>query len=340
MRDLVIGLHAQVPTVAPGIEPAVAPDADAARVRAGMGRGDSLLETIQRADAAGIDVAWLTVGGVAPDPFAVFAAAAQHTQRIRFGTAIVPTFPRHPMVAAQAAMTVDQLAPGRMRLGVGPSHKPAMEETWGLPFDRPLGHLREYLQILNAILKTGAVDFDGDRIQAHAQISQPTQVEVLASALRPRAFRLCGELTDGAIAWMCPPSYLRDVAKPALQAGAAQAGRPVPALVAHVPVVVSEDRAAVRAAAHRQFGFYPRLPYYGQMLAHAGYAEAAQGEFTDATADALVISGSEAEVGERIAGLRAFGIDEMLAAIVLLPDDPLPAYQRTLALLGDLAQQD
>jgi F420-dependent oxidoreductase-like protein len=305
-----------------------------------MGRADSIVATIEKADRAGLDVAWLTVGGAAPDPFAVFAAAAMRTDRIRLGTAIVPTFPRHPLALAQGAIAIDQLAPGRLRLGVGPSHKPAMEGTWGIPFQRPLTHLREYVTILNAILKDGRVAFHGELLHADAQIAAPTQVEILASALRPRAFRLCGELTDGAISWMCPRSYLHDVATPAMQEGAATAGRPKPPLVAHVPVVVSEDRDAVRAAAHRQFGFYPRLPFYSQMLQDAGFPEAADGVLTDAMVDALVISGNEHEVAEQIAQLPNSGVDEMLAAIVLFEDDPQPAYDRTLELLGALAQQN
>lgn len=340
MNNLTIGVHAQVPTVTPGIEPSVAARSDGERLRVGMGEADSLVATIEAADRAGLDVAWLTVGGAAPDPFAVFGAAVQRTNEIRLGTAIIPTYPRHPLAVAQGALAIDQLAPGRLRVGVGPSHKPAMEGTWGIPFNRPLLHLREYVTILNALFKEGRVAFHGELLHAEAQIDSPVRVEVLGSALRPRAFRLCGELTDGAISWMCPRSYLRDIAVPAMEEGAAQAGRPKPPLVAHVPVVVSEDREAVRSAAHRQFGFYPRLPFYSQMLQDAGFGEAADGVFTDAMADDLVISGAEGEVADRIAALRDDGIDEMLAAIVLLEDDPQPTYDRTLALLGELARAD
>ena len=92
-----------------------------------------LIDAIVAADQAGLDTAWLTVGGPAPDPFAVFAAAAQRTERINLGTSIVPTFPRHPIAMAQGAMTVDQIAPGRLKLGVGPSHKGPVEAMWGIP---------------------------------------------------------------------------------------------------------------------------------------------------------------------------------------------------------------
>lgn len=297
-----------------------------------------LVEGIVDADAAGLDTAWLTVGGVASDPFAVFASAAHRAERINFGTSIVPTFPRHPLAMAQGAMAVDQLAPGRLKLGVGPSHQPAIEGTWGIPFKKPLTHLREYVTILKAVLNEGTVDFDGELLQAHARIVAPTEVRVMISALREKAFRLSGELTDGGISWMAPASYIRDVALPAQLAGAQAAGRPKPPMIVHTPVVVCEDRSVVYEAAKRQFGFYQRLPYYSQMLQDAGFEEAAGTEFTERMADALIVSGSETEVAERIQALPEFGVDEMLAAIVQLPDDP-EAHQRTLRVLGEIARQ-
>jgi F420-dependent oxidoreductase-like protein len=300
--------------------------------------GPGLIEGIAAAERAGLQTAWLTVGGVAPDPFAVCAAAAARTERIELGTSIVPTFPRHPLAMAQGALVVDQLAPGRLRLGIGPSHKPAVEGTWGIPFRRPLAHLREYLQILRALLAEGRVDFDGELLSAHASLAAPAPVRLLCSALRPRAFRLAGELADGAISWMCPPPYLRDVARPALEAGAKQAGRPTPPLVAHVPVVACRDWERARAAAQRRFAINARLPYYARMLQDAGFPEAASGEPSEGIIRALLVSGTDQQIADRIAELRAFGADEVLASPVALLDDPAPTQARTVALLGELAR--
>ena len=298
-----------------------------------------LIARIVEADRLGLDTAWLTVGGAAPDPFAVFASAAHEAERITFGTSIVPTFPRHPITMAQGAMTVDQLAPGRLKLGVGPSHRPAIEGTWGLPFNKPLSHLREYVTVLNGLLNDGSIDFDGEQISAHARLAQPTQVRVMISALRTGSFRLSGELTEGGISWMCPLPYIRDVATPAQQEGADAAGRPKPAMIVHTPIVVSEDRDAVRAAARPQFGFYQRLPFYSRMLQAAGYEEAADEEFTDRMADGLIISGSANEVGDRVRSIGEYGVDEMLAAIVQLPEGGSEARRRTLELLGEIASE-
>lgn len=294
------------------------------------------VDAIVAAEKAGIQCSWLTVGGVAPDPFAIFGAAAQHTKTIKFGTSIVPTFPRHPLAMAQGAIAVDSLAPGRLRLGVGPSHKPAIEGTWGIPFERPLQHLREYLTILRSVLETGTVNFEGKRLTARAQTGGPTQVTLMASALRENGFRLVGELADGAISWVCPLPYLRDVAVPALKEGAAKAGRPAPPLVAHVPVAVTEDAEAVRAGARRQIGLYPRVPFYSQMFQDAGFPEAKDGELSDRMIDALVVHGSPSQVKDRLRSLPDFGAGELLAMPIIPPGDTT-AMERTLATLGELA---
>ena len=297
-----------------------------------------IIDGIVAADRAGLNTAWLTSGGPAPDPLAVFAAAAGETEQIGFGTSIIPTFPRHPLAVVQGAVVVDQLAPGRLKLGVGPSHKPAVESTYRFEFTRPLQHLREYLTILNAILKEGSVEFHGERLHCEAQLQAPTQVQVMASALRPNAYRLCGELADGAISWVSPLAHQQRVAIPAMEEGARAAGRQRPSLVSHTPVVVSEDADAVWEAAQAQLGFYPRLPYYSAMWQDAGFPEAEDGTFSRAMSDSLVIQGSEEAVAERIRALPSFGVDEMLAGILRLEGDRAAA-DRTIELLGALARE-
>jgi F420-dependent oxidoreductase-like protein len=297
-----------------------------------------LIDGITAAERAGIQCAWMTCGGVAPDPLVVFAAAALRTTRILLGTSIIPTFPRHPLALVQGAVALDALAPGRLRLGVGPSHKPSIEGTWGIPFERPQEHFREYLIILRSALSGGKVDFDGKRLKAHAQLPGPTRVTVMASALRAIGFRTCGELADGAISWVCPLPYLREVAVPALREGAARAGRARPPLIAHVPVAVTEDAAAVRKGAAEQLGRYPRVPYYSQMFQDAGFPEAKEGQLSDRMIDALVVHGSAAHVKERLRQLPSFGADELLA-MPILPAGDDQALPRTLAALGELAAE-
>jgi F420-dependent oxidoreductase-like protein len=302
-------------------------------------RGNKVSEAlamIEQAEQLGIHAAWMTTGGARLDSITVFAAAAVRTQRIKLGTSIVPTFPRHPLVMVQQAQVVAQLAPGRFRLGVGPSHRPTIE-AMGIQFTSPLSHLREYLRVLKPLLQQGRVDFDGDYYKAHESIPEPLDLPVMASALQRGSFELCGEEADGAISWICPGVYLRDVALPAMRLGAERAGRLVPPLIAHAPVCVHDNATEVRAAVREQIQ-NPRLPFYRQMLMAAGFPEAEDGTWSDAMIEAVVLAGDEARVAERLHTLLTYGAAEVLASPVLAGRDRTASLERTLRLLGRVAQ--
>jgi F420-dependent oxidoreductase-like protein len=280
-----------------------------------------MVEQIEQAEAAGISTAWSTIGGAGgADPLVSFAAALTATRSITLGTAIIPTWPRHPIALAQQALALEQLAPGRFRLGIGPSHEVAMVPGYGVRWEAPLQNLREYLQVLRALLYTGAVDFDGRHVVAHGRLREPAPIPLMASALRPRSYETCGELADGAISWMSPRPYLLSEALPAIRRGAERAGRTPPPLIAHVPVAVNTDRESVHALAQRQLGNYARIPFYRQMFEQAGFASLADG-YPPALLDTLVVYGDEDEVAERLAGYIRDGVGEVLAAPLLDADD-------------------
>ena len=136
---------------------------------------------------------------------------------------------------------------------------------------------------------------------------------------------------------VCPLPYLRDVAVPAIQAGATKAGRQAPPLIAHVPVAVSTNPEAVRTAAQKQIGFYPRVPFYSQMFQDAGFPEAKEGQLSDRMIDSLVVHGDADAVKARLRQLPDFGAGELLA-MPLVTDDAgsVPATLRTL---GELARE-
>ncbi len=298
-----------------------------------------VVANIEEAERLGIPAAWLTSGGIGQDPMTIFAAAAQRTGAILMGTSIIQLWSRHPVAMAQQARTLADLAPGRFRLGVGPGHQAGMEATFGVEFQQPLGHLQEYLRILKGLLQGGAVDFDGRYYQAHARAPGPVEMPVMASALRRASFELCGAEADGAISWVCPGVYLRDVALPAMLAGAQKAGRPVPPLVAHAPVCVHDNRQEALAAAREQLGFYPKAPFYAQMFVDAGFPEAKQGNWSDAMIDSVVLSGDETQVAQRLRQLLDWGATEILAHVITAGDDREASRQRTLRLLAQVAKE-
>ena len=113
------------------------------------------------AEAAGVRQIWMVQSPFWPDVLTTFAAAATKTSTICLGTSIVPTYPRHPLVLAQQALALYDIAPGRLRLGIGPSHRFIIEDICGLQQRTPLAHLREYLEVLRAALWEGKVDHHG-----------------------------------------------------------------------------------------------------------------------------------------------------------------------------------
>src|SRR5579884_3019053 len=106
------------------------------------------VSTIVAAEAAGVRQVWMTQSTPAPDTLIIFGAAAVQTSSVRMGTAIVPIYPRNPLALAQQALALGYLAPDRLQLGVGPSHRPVMEGVYGIPMTAPLEHLREYVTVL------------------------------------------------------------------------------------------------------------------------------------------------------------------------------------------------
>lgn len=289
---------------------------------------------IVEAERLGLGAAWMTSGSTGGDSVSTLAAAAAQTDRILLGTSIVPIYPRHPITLAQQAQVVDSLAPGRFRLGVGSSGRAGVEGTFGIRFGSPLGHTREYITIAKELLQTGRVDRDGRHYTAHSSIASNADVKVMGSALGVGAFEMCGGTADGAISWICPHSYLADVALPALTSGADAADRPTPPLIAHAPVCVHDDIAEARRAVGQTFGGFLSSPHYARMFEAAGFPNAAERGWTDEMVDSVSITGNEEQVHKRIDEVFESGVSEVFASIVTAGPDEEASYDRTLRALA------
>lgn len=296
------------------------------------------LEQVEHMEDIGISAVWSTTGGVGGDALTFFGAAAVRTKKILLGTSIIPTYPRHPMVIAQQIQSIATLAPGRIRLGIGPSHKRTIENNYGINFDSPLGRLKEYIQILKTLFVNGNVDFTGKYYRANMQISHPIDVPVMASALRKRSFELCGEEADGAISWVCPREYLRDIAIPAINTGSSNVGRKAPPLIAHIAISVHDDIEETRSAARKQIGFYPKSPFYASMFSDAGFPEALDGNWSNGMLDSVVISGDESAAESKLRELFSFGATEILATPIPAGSDKKGSLERTLQLLAGISR--
>jgi F420-dependent oxidoreductase-like protein len=288
----------------------------------------SVEEHVQRvisAEEDGFDSIWLAqIFGA--DALTVIALAGARTKRIELGTGVVPTYPRHPFVMAQQALTVNAAAGGRLSLGIGLSHQPVIEGMWGLSYEKPARHMREYLSVLRPLVEQGNVAFNGEdfRVTGGLQVPGAKPFPILIAGLAPMMLRIAGELADGTITWMTGPKTIETHIAPRITAAAEAAGRPAPRIGVALPVAVTDDVAAAKEQANQEFQMYGFLPNYRRMLDIEGAA---------GPADVAVI-GSEAEVETQIRQLAAAGATDFVAAT--FPTGDNPSMERTRALLKTL----
>jgi probable F420-dependent oxidoreductase len=294
------------------------------------------VELARRAETLGYESVWVT-HGLGRDSFLVLAAYGTATTRVGLGNGVVPIYPRHPVAMAQAALTLAEMTGGRFILGIGVSHREMMEGMLGLTLADPLGMMREYVAVLRGALGTGA-DFAGAHYHVRWSLAlprRPAPPRVYLAALSRRMLELAGEIADGAILWLCPPAYVRDVARPALERGRKRAGKTLDGfeIVVAVPLAVTDDPAAARQAFRGELARYLALPFYRAMLEASGLSEGVRafdrdGAVLDGLTDALGAVGDAAGARAYVAAYRAAGVTLPAIRPITFPDAPW--YRRTV----------
>jgi F420-dependent oxidoreductase-like protein len=294
------------------------------------------IKTITAAEKSGVQQIWMVQPPWSPDGLTTLAAAAIKTSKVRLGTSIIPIYPRHPVVLAQQALALHDISPGRLRLGIGPSHRAIVEGMYGLAQTTPLVYLREYVKVLHSILKDGKVDHHGEFFNIVMEFPRTSQIPVLISTLGKKAFQLAGEIADGALSWMCPVPYLLHTGIPLLRKAATANGRSnPPPLVAHVPVAISQDRDSVIVTGHKMFDMYSMLPFYVKMFADAGFPLTSDKKVTDDLVNNMIISGNEDTVSTSFTELLYAGLDELMVSLVPVIDEKYEQSQ-LMRLIGQL----
>jgi 5,10-methylenetetrahydromethanopterin reductase len=217
------------------------------------------------------------------DALTSLAVIGREVPSIELGTAVIPTYPRHPMMLAGQALTTQAISGGRLTLGIGLSHQLVIEGMFGQSFDKPVRHMREYLSILMPLVHDGTVSFRGETLSANGtiNIAGATPFPVLVAALGPKMLELAGTAADGTITWMTGPATLESHTVPAITKAAEQAGRPPPRVCVGLPVCVTSDPDGARERAGRVFAVYDSLPSYKAMLDREGAAGPADVGTTD-----------------------------------------------------------
>ena len=272
--------------------------------------GNGIMDVVEfskDAEERGFDSIWLA-NIFSLDAVAACAIAGWETGRIEFGTAVVPTYPRHPAALAQQALTTSVACGGRFTLGIGLSHKLVIEDMYGLSYDKPAAHMKEYLEILTPLLRGEAAAFSGEQLTANLQLQVPDAqpVPLLIAALGPVMLKLAGRMAAGTLTWMVGPRTMEEHIIPTIGAAATAADKAAPRTVCGLPIALTTEVDAAREVIAKDLKIYGTLPSYRAMLDREGAAGPAD----------ISLVGDAAELRRGLQRLRDIGVTDFNAAIV------------------------
>ena len=310
-------------------------------VMVGPERGDSarkiarMIEDVAWAEDAGLDTVWVPQIPGDFDALIAVALLGMRTSRIELGTAVVPVQAQHPVALARQALSAQAAADGRLTLGIGPSHHWIVRDMLGLPYERPAGYTRDYLDVLDVALRgPGPVDVENETFTVHNPLGfgPVAPLPVLLAALGPVMLRLAGERADGTVLWMADERAIGDHVVPGITKAALGAGRPAPRVVAGIPVCLClpSEVAAARERANRILGEAEISPNYQRMLEHGDARDVGD----------LCAAGDEAAIAARFRRFADAGVTDL--SIRLLPigngrDELVASKHRTRDMLAGLA---
>ena len=279
---------------------------------------DDIVNVAKRAEAAGLDNVWLAnIFGF--DAISTLAIVGRETDRIGLGTAVTPTYPRHPTAIAQQALTTAAASKNRFTLGIGLSHRVVIENMLGLSYDKPAKHMREYLEVLMPLTRGETVNYDGDQYSVHGlalDVPGADRMPVVVAALGPVMLKIAGELADGTNTWMVGPKTMAKHIVPGL-------GRSDATVVGGVPIVLTTNIDQARETIGKNLVMYGQLPSYRAMLDREGAAGPQD----------IAIVGDENTLRGEIKRFEDAGVTDFNAAIMDVEEG---AYDRTLEFLSSM----
>lgn len=273
---------------------------------------ETIVGDIEKAEEAGIGSYWLAQTGLV-DALTVFTVAGASTEAIELGTAVIPTWPRHPQALAAQALTTQAATGGRTVLGIGLAHQPTVEDRWKMTWHKPVRHMVDYLGVLEELLATGKSSYEGEiwSYVGEAPLPVDDPPSLMLAALGDQMLRLAGKRTDGTILWCVGPKTLERQIVPGINDAASDAGRRAPRVVCSLPVWVTDRPDEARRIVADSLTIYGQLPSYRAMLDIEG---------VDGPADISLI-GSEDRVAEGLAAIAAAGATDFTAVVQGFDDD-------------------
>ena len=260
-----------------------------------------LVERGQMAEHFGFDTAW--IANITLDGMTAAAALGGATSQIEIGTAVVPTFTRHPVAMAQQSASTQMACEGRFTLGIGLAHKFMVEDMWGLSYDKPAQQMRAYLEILEPALRGVAVTHRNENYDVKLMaMPDGTDTSVLVAALGPLMLQIAGRLSGGTITMATGLKTLETHIVPTITAGAEEAGRPPPRIVAGFPVLLTANKAEAHDLITRVFKVYAGVPSYRAMLDREGVSGV----------EDVALVGEEVELNAQLERLESIGVTDLL----------------------------
>lgn len=290
----------------------------------------SLIQEAVQAEEDGFDSFWLPQISSGPgfDALTVLSLAAAKTSKIEVGTAVIPIFTIHPITLAKHALTAQIVSEGRLTLGVGLSHRPAIEDAMGLSYESPAQNMSEYLNVLRPLLEEGQVDFQGQffNVKTEFQVPGAINVPVVIAALAPMMLRIAGEQADGTFTWMAGHKTVESHVAPRINRAAESANKPTPRICVGMPLAVTDDHQEARDQAAITYERYGQLPNYRRMLDIEGVEGPSE----------VALIGNEDEVSEQLKVYAAAGATDFLASVFPVGNDEEASLGRSNDLLKSL----
>ena len=281
-----------------------------------------IVADVEQAESEGLTSYWLAQTGLV-DSLGALAAAGGSTSTIELGTAVIPTWTQHPMALAASALTTQARCGGRLVLGIGLSHKPAVEDRLHMTWEKPIRHMLDYLEVLMPLLAEGRASHRGEVWSLDAEMPRPTDdaPKVMLAALGDQMLRIAGTRTDGTILWCVGPKTIESHIAPLINEAASDAGRPAPAIVCSIPCWVTDEPEKARDFIGTVLANYAVLPSYRAMLDIEGIHGL----------EDLSFVGSEDEVRAGIRSVAAAGATDFTAVVMGSNPDEIAATRAAVA---------
>ncbi|MEH6557388.1 MAG: LLM class F420-dependent oxidoreductase [Oceanicoccus sp.] len=284
---------------------------------------DNMVAFAKDAEAKGFPSLWMAhIFGY--DALTALAVVGRETSTIELGTAVVSVYRQHPFALGQQALTTQAATSGRLNLGIGLAHQPVVEGMFGMSYDKPARYMREFLEILNPVLRGEPSRFSGELLTGRGSMiveEADKPVKLFVAALGPVMLGLCGKEADGTVTWMTGKKTIESHILPTMSKAASKAGKPSPRVVAGFPICLTNDVDGTKDLISKSLTVYGQLASYRAMLDLEGAAGPAD----------IAVVGDEAAVDAELERIAAAGVTDFNAAIIAGNDED---RQRTMDYLA------